>query len=84
MVTPESLLLEAAKLDAYLEAFEHTYLTFLEIGKDDLRQRERGVYAFYEIKDKVESLIQQMKELSGHMEVCDAIRASDQVRKTHQ
>lgn len=81
MITPEAIRLEAAKLDAYLEAFEHTYLYFLEIGGDRPRMRERGTFAFYEIKDKVETLISQMDELSGHMLVCNAIAAANKYRR---
>lgn len=80
MITPEVIRIEAAKLDAYLEAFEHTYLYFLEIGKDEPKQRERGTFAFYEIRDKVELLITQMDELSGHLLVCNAIASANKFR----
>lgn len=81
MITPGAIRLEAAKLDAYMEAFEHTYLHFLEIGSDELKQRERGTFAFYEIRDKVDWLIVQMDELAGHMEVCNAIAAANKYRE---
>lgn len=81
MVTPGTIRLEAAKLDAYLEAFERTYLHFLEIGSEDPKQRERGTFAFYEIRDKVEWLVTRMDELAGHMEVCNAIAAANKYRE---
>lgn len=81
MVTPGTIRLEAAKLDAYLEAFERTYLYFLEIGSEEPKQRERGTFAFYEIRDKVEWLVTHMDELAGHMEVCNAIAAANKYRK---
>ena len=80
MMTPEKLRLEAAKLDAYMEAFERTYLHFLEIGSEEPEQRERGTFAFYEIRDKVDWLIEQMDVLAGHMEVCNAIAAVHKYR----
>lgn len=80
MITPEKLRLEAAKLDAYMEAFEHTYLHFLENGSDEPKQRERGTFAFYEIRDKTDWLIEMMDELAGHMTVCNAIAAVHKYR----
>ncbi len=81
MTTPDKLRMDAAKLDAYLEAFEHTYLHLLDIGSEERKQRDRGMVAFYDIRDKVDSLIAEMDELAGHMEVCNAIFACNQVRK---
>lgn len=81
MTTPDKLRLDAARLDAYLEAFEHTYLHFLEVGSDEQEQRVRGSFAFFEIRDKVESLMAEMDELAGHMEVCNAILAVAQSKK---
>lgn len=81
MVTPGMIRLEAAKLDAYLEAYERTYLYFLEVGSEEPKQRERGTFAFYEIRDKVEWLVANMDELAGHMEVCNAIAAANKYRK---
>lgn len=80
MMTPDSVRLDAMKLDAYLEAFEHTYLHFLEIGHDEQRERDRGTFAFYEIRDKIEYLIGALDELSGHMAVCNAISAANRYR----
>lgn len=73
ITTPDKLMLDAAKLDAYLEAFEQTYLHFLDVGHDEQKQRTRGTFAFYGIKDMVEGLIAEMEELAGHLEVCNAI-----------
>lgn len=81
MTTPDKLRMDAAKLDAYLEAFEETYLHFLDIGSGERKQRERGMFAFSEIRDKIDNLIAEMDELAGHMEVCDAIFAIGQIRK---
>lgn len=75
ITTPDKLRLDAARLDAYLEAFEHTYLHFLEVGSGEKEQRIRGSFAFFEIRDKVEGLMAEMEELAGHMEVCNAILA---------
>lgn len=44
ITTPDKLRLDAARLDAYLEAFEHTYLHFLEVGSDEQEQRIRGIF----------------------------------------
>lgn len=81
MVTPDKIRTDAAKLDAYLEAFERTYLHFLDIGSDETEQRDRGTFAFYEIRDKVIGLMAEMEEFAGHMEVCNAIFAASQVRR---
>lgn len=80
ITTPDKLRLDAAKLDAYLEAFEHTYLHFLEMGSDEQEQRIRGSFAFFEIRDKIEGLMAEMEELAGHMEVCNAILAAAHTR----
>lgn len=75
MVTPDEIRTDAAKLDAYLEAFEHTYLHFLDVGEDEQENRDRGTFAFYELRDKVIGLMVKMEEFAGHMEVCNAIFA---------
>ena len=81
MTTPDKIRTDAAKLDAYLEAFERTYLHFLETGSDEQGQRDRGTFAFYEIRDKVIALMTEMEEFAGHMEVCNAIFAANYARK---
>lgn len=77
MTTPGKLRTDAAKLDAYLEAFEHTYLHFLDLGQGEKEQRDRGTFAFYEIRDKVNELMEEMDELAGHIEVCNAVVAAN-------
>ena len=81
MVTPDKIRTDAAKLDAYLEAFEHTYLHFLDVGSEEAEQRNRGTFAFYEIRYKIIGLMVEMEEFAGHMEVCNAIFAANQVRR---
>lgn len=80
MVTPDEIRTDAARLDAYLEAFEHTYLHFLDVGEGEQEDRDRGTFAFYEIRDKVTELMVKMEEFAGHMEVCNAIFAANAVR----
>lgn len=81
MVTPDEIRTDAAKLDAYLEAFERTYLRFLDIGDEEREERDRGTFAFYELRDKVMSLMSKMDEFAGHMEVCNAIFAINAVKR---
>ena len=81
MVTPEVIRLDVAKIDALMEAFEAKYLHFLDIGKDDFDERDRGALAFYAIRDLLKKMEADAEELCGHMEVCDAIMAGDKVRK---
>lgn len=75
MVTPGKLRMDAAKLDALLEAFEHTYLRFLDLGEEEADERDRGALAFYAIRDLAQQVIKDSDELIGHMEVCDAVLA---------
>lgn len=75
MVTPGKLRMDAAKLDALLEAFEHTYLRFLDLGGGEPAERDRGALAFYAIRDVAQQVIRDSDELIGHMEVCDAVLA---------
>lgn len=81
MVTPEVIRLDAAKIDALMEAFEAKYLKFLDIGKDEFDERDRGALAFYAIRDLLQKMEADAEELCGHMEVCNAIFAASQVRK---
>lgn len=76
MVTPGKLRMDVAKLDALLEAFEHTYLRFLDLGEGDIDERDRGSLAFYAIRDLAQKIIRDSDELIGHMEVCDAVLAA--------
>lgn len=75
MTTPEKLRIEAAKLDALMEEFEHTYLHFLDMGEDNMEERSRGTFAFYALRDQIQKIMLEADELSGHMEVCDAVLA---------
>lgn len=81
MVTPDVIRLEAAKLDALMEAFESKFLKFIDIGKDEMQEREQGVLAFYAMRDLLKKMGEDAEELCGHMEVCDAIFAVNQVKK---
>jgi hypothetical protein len=81
MTTPEKIRTDAAKLDAYLEAFEKTYLYFVDIGEGEWEQRNRCVFAFYELRDKLIELMAEMEEFAGHMEVCNAVFAANLYRK---
>lgn len=81
MVTPEVIRLDAAKLDALMEAFESKFLKFVDIGKDEFEEREKGVLAFYAMRDLLKKMEADAEELCGHMEVCDAIFAANQVKK---
>lgn len=47
MVTPEVLRLDAAKLDALADAFEHAYLHFLDIGSEEPEERNKGALTWY-------------------------------------
>lgn len=84
MVTPEVIRLDVAKIDALMEAFEAKYLHFLDIGKDDFEERDRGTLAFYAIRELLKKMEADAEELCGHMEVCDAIMAAGKVRKGEQ
>lgn len=81
MVTPETLRLDAAKLDSLMEAFEQTYLKFLDIGEEEMEERNRGALAFYVMRDLAQKIILDAEELSNHIEVCSAIFATNAVAK---
>lgn len=81
MVTPEVIRLDIAKIDALMEAFESKFLRFLDIGKDDFDERDRGALAFYAIRDLLKKMEADAEELCGHMEVCDAIMAAGKAKK---
>ena len=74
-VTPDVVRTKALQLDALLEAFEGSYLHFLDIGKDEPEERNKGAVAFYALRDMAQGIIRDMDELGGHMEVCDAVAA---------
>lgn len=81
MVSPEQIRLDAAKLEALMDAFEHRYLYFVDLGEGEREERERGMFAFYGLKEMLQKLIVEAGELSGHMEVCDAVMAANKVRR---
>ena len=81
MVTAEKLRVDAAKFGALLEAFEHTYLHFVDLGGGEMDDRDKGVMAFYAIRDLAQKIIVEANELSEHMEVCDAVLAVNHARK---
>ena len=81
MVTPEVLRLDAAKLGALADAFERTYLHFLDIGSDEPEERNKGALAFYAMKDLVDKIVKDAETLAGNMEVCDVIYAASMTRK---
>lgn len=74
MTTPNKIRTSALTLDAMMEAFEHCYMSVLEIGECEPDLREKGCYAFYGIRDMLGILTKEMEELAGHMEVCDVVR----------
>ena len=80
MVTPEVLRLDAAKLGALADAFEFTYLHFLDIGSDEPEARNKGALAFYAMKDLVDKIVKDAETLAGNMEVCDVIYAANITR----
>lgn len=81
MVTPESIRQDVAKMDALMEAFEHNYLHFLDLGEDEMEERDRGTFAFYALKDMLQKIMTDANELSEHMEVCDAVMAVNHIRR---
>ena len=81
MVTPENLRVDMAKLDALMEAFEHTYLHFIDLGEGEMAERDKGTLAFYAMRDLLQNVITEAEELSGHMEVCDAVFAVNFIRR---
>lgn len=81
MVTPEVIRLDLAKLDALMEAFEAKYLHFLDLGEDEMEERNKGSLAFYTMRDLIKKMTDDAGELCGHMEVCDAIFAVNAVKE---
>lgn len=81
MVTPDLIRLDIAELNALMEAFEAKYLHFLDLGKGEMEKRNSGALAFYAIRDLLEKMESDAEELCGHMEVCNAIFAANQVKR---
>lgn len=84
MVTPEEIRLDAAKLDSLMEAFEAKFLHFLDLGKDEIEERNKGAMAFYAMRDLLKKMEADAEELCGHMEVCNAVFAINQIRREAQ
>lgn len=76
MTTPNKIRTSALTLDAMMEAFEHCYMSVLDIGECEPDLREKGCYAFYGLRDMLGILTKEMEELAGHMEVRDIVLAS--------
>lgn len=81
MITPETIRMDIAKLDALMEAFERSFLHLVDLGEEDADEREKGTLAFYAIRDLATKIIGEMDELKGHMEVCDAVAAVNFTKK---
>ena len=86
MVTPEKIRQNTAKLDALMEAFEHTYIHFVDMCREDdteedVKQRDRGMFAFYAIREIVDEIELQAEELCEHAEVCNAILAVNMLKE---
>lgn len=79
MVSPENVRMDAAKMDSLMDAFEHSFLHFVDLGEGEMEERDKGTMAFYAIRELAQKIIIEMDELSGHMEVCDAILAVNSV-----
>jgi len=81
MVTPGKLRNDLLKMDALMEAFEHTYLHFLDLGDGDMSERDKGTMAFYALRDMLGRISVELDELCGHMEVCDAVMAVNRIKR---
>lgn len=80
VVTPDVLRMDAAKVDALMEAFEHTFLNLADLGEGEQHDKDRAAMAFYGLRDLLQKVIADMDELCGHMEVCDAVLAIHHAR----
>lgn len=79
MITPKKLRNDMAKLDALMEAFEHTYLHFIDLGAEEMEQRNKGTLAFYALRDLLQEIINEMSELSNCMEICHTMLERDNI-----
>ena len=68
MVTPYKIKMDAAKMDAVMEMFERTYLHFVDLGHEEMKERERGTLAFYALRDMCRDIIKDMNDLGNDME----------------
>ena len=81
MVTPDKIRTDAASSTPSWRLSSTPTSTSLDVGSEETEQRNRGTFAFYEIRDKIIGLMVEMDEFAGHMEVCNAIFAANQVRR---
>lgn len=76
MTTPNKIRTSALTLNAMMEAFEHCYMSVIEIGEAEPTLRQKGCYAFYGLRDMLDILVDEMEQLAGHMDVCDVVLAT--------
>ena len=82
MVTAEKLRLDAAKMDAIMEAFEHTYLHLVDECSGEMEERTKAAIAFYALRDMLQDVMADAICLSAHMEVCNAVFAVNYIKRT--
>lgn len=71
----------AQKVDVRMEAFEHFFFRVLNSKNADDCEKDQAAIAFYDLQDIMDDLVEQLKILAEHMEVCDAIYAVNAVDK---
>ncbi len=81
MVTAEKLRLNAAKMDAIMEAFEHTYLHLIDECSGEMEERTKAAMAFYALRDMLQDVTTDAIYLSSHMEVCNAVFAVNHIKR---
>ena len=64
-----------------MEAFEDFFFRVLNNKEADCSEKDRAAIAFYDLQDIMSDLVEQLKILAEHMEVCDAIYAINAVDK---
>ncbi len=81
MVTAEKLRMDAAKMDAVMEAFEHTYLHLIDECCGEMEERTKAVMAVYALRDMLNDVTADAIYLSTHMEVCNAVFAVNHIKR---
>lgn len=71
----------AQKVDVRMEAFEDFFFRVLNSKDPEDLEKDRAAIAFYDLQDIMADLVEQLKILAEHMEVCDAIYAVNAVDK---
>lgn len=71
----------AQRVDVRMEAFEDFFFRVLNNRGADDSEKDRAAIAFYDLQDIMADLVEQLKILAEHMEVCDAIYAVNAVDK---